>query len=354
MNEQPKIRGAPGDTLCCILSHSVLAPSPLNTQPWAVTTRGDHTLDLFLETTRLLPHIDPTSRQACISCGAFIENLDIAAREVGLRTDIALFPSSWPGAIISPDQPVAEIEFTQDSRIAVDPLFSWIKVRHTNRRIFTKELIPSEVLSALAEASDEPYTTFGFSADSTFRQELVELITRATEITLTDGNRFSEIVSYVRILRTSGNTYPDGYGTRDIGLHGIRGWLLYLPLRVVPERLKNDYAGGLLVRLVRKQAESAAAWGWIATKGNSRHDQVRAGRAYERVHLTAASVGLSLQPMTHILESYQGMEEVYGRFLNLIGIPDTHTVQVLFRLGYSDPETRRARRPVKDLFRSMH
>ena len=107
---------------------------------------------------------------------------------------------------------------------------------------------------------------------------------------------------------------------------------------------KTACAKDLLIRLAQKQAESAAAFGWIATKGNSRHDQVRAGRAYERVHLTATSQDLSLHAISPILESYPGMEVPAGKLRNLLGIPDTHTVQMLFRLGYSNPGSPSKRR----------
>src|SRR5512136_1405547 len=72
-----------GDLWYWILSHSVAAPSPLNVQPWSVAFQGPLTLDLFLDTKRCLPLIDPTLRQVHISSGAFIENLEIAAREAG-------------------------------------------------------------------------------------------------------------------------------------------------------------------------------------------------------------------------------------------------------------------------------
>jgi hypothetical protein len=56
--------------------------------------------------------------------------------------------------------------------------------------------------------------------------------------------------------------------------------------------------------------------------------------------------------MTPILEPYPGMEEPYQKLRDLIGIPDTHTVQMLFRLGYSVPGSTSVRRAVKDLVRT--
>jgi hypothetical protein len=350
----PSVSSAdPPDIWYPILSHAVAAPSPLNIQPWRAIQKGPLILDLFLDTERLLPRIDPTSRQVYIASGAFIENLEIAAREAGFRADISLFPSGWPGTSQSPDQPVARIELADDGNVGSDPLFSCLHTRHTNRRRYTSREIQQETCSALASAFDLEFTSFGFSADPSFREDLAGFLVEATEIELSDPDRLAERLSHVRILDQTGSDQQDGYGSAELGLYGITGWLSRLRIRMHSPESRKRSAKDLLIRLSQQQAESAAAFGWIATKGNSRYDQVRAGRAYERVHLTATSHDLSLHTMTPILESYPGMEVPGRKLRDLLAIPDTHTVQMLFRLGYSYPGSPPGRRGVKDLVRSL-
>jgi hypothetical protein len=343
----------PPDVWRQILSHAVAAPSPLNIQPWRVIHKGPLILDLHLDMERLLPRIDPTSRQVYISSGAFIENLEIAAREAGFRADISLFPSGWPGTSPSPDQPVARIELADAATAGSDPLFSCLLTRHTNRRVYTSNEIQQETCSALASSFDLEFTSFGFSADPSFREDLAGYLVEATEIELSDPNRLAERLSHVRILDQTGNDRQDGYGSAELGLCGITGWFSRLRIRMHSPESKNRGIKDLLIRLSQKQVKSAAAFGWIATKGNSRYDQVRAGRAYERVHLTATSLGLSLHTLTPILESYPGMEGPGRKLRDLLAIPDTHTIQMLFRLGYSPPGSPPGRRDVKDFMRSV-
>jgi hypothetical protein len=342
----------PPDVWHFILSHAGAAPSPLNIQPWSVLQRGPLSLDLYLDAKRFLFRIDPKLRQAYISAGAFIENLEIAAREAGFRADISLFPSGWPGTSLATDQPVARIELTSCDSIVPDPLFPFLHTRYTNRRIYTAQEILPVTFSALAGSFDQQLTSFGFSAEPSFREELAGYVKKAVEIELSDPDRLAELLSYVRFIPQTGTGQQDGYGSGEVGLAGITGWLSRIRLRMCPGGSKTRCTKALLIRLTQKQAESAAAFGWIVTKGNFRHDQVRAGRAYERVHLTAASLGLSLHSMTSILEPYPGMEEPGEKFRDLLGIPDTHTVQMLFRLGYSVPSSRSERRPEKDLVRT--
>lgn len=331
-----------------ILSHAVAAPSPLNTQPWRVLQKGPLSIDLFIDTERLLPLLDPTSRQGYLSCGAFLENLEIAAREAGFRADVTLFPTGWPGAAMSPLEPVARIELIDGDTQESDHLFSCLHTRHTNRRMYTDEEILPETFSVLASASDLEYTSFGFSADLSFRQDLAGYLAEAMEIALSDPDRLAELLSHVRIIDPSWKVRQEGYGSAELGLSGITGWLSRMRIRMHSGGSKNRVSKDLLIRLAQKQAGSAAAFGWIATKGNVRYDQVRAGRAYERVHLTATSQDLSLHAISTILESFPGMEAPAGNFRDLLGIPDTHTVQMLFRLGYSHPGHPSKRRAVQD------
>ena len=345
--------GDPPDIWGSILFHAVAAPSPLNLQPWRVIPKGPLILDLYLDTERLLPRIDPTLRQVYISSGAFIENLEIAAREAGFRAGISLFPSGWPGTSQSPDQPVARIELADEHNTGSDPLFSCLHTRHTNRRKYTSNEIRQETYSALASSFDLEFTSFGFSADPSFREELAGYLVEAAEIELSDPDRLAERLSHVRITDRTGDRH-DGYGSAELGLSGITGWLSRLRIRMHSPESKNRSAKDLLIRLSQEQAESAAAFGWIVTKGNSRYDQVRAGRAYERVHLTATSHDLSLHAISPILESYPGMEVPGRKVRDLLAIPDTHTVQMLFRLGYSRPGSPPGRRGVKEFVRSVN
>lgn len=75
------------------LAHAILAPNPHNRQPWLVTLEGADSLNLYFDTTRRLPATDPYDRQLAIGCGAFLEILSIAAREIGYEALIRLFPA---------------------------------------------------------------------------------------------------------------------------------------------------------------------------------------------------------------------------------------------------------------------
>jgi hypothetical protein len=99
----------------------------------------------------------------------------------------------------------------------------------------------------------------------------------------------------------------------------------------------------------QKQATSAAAFGWIVTPENHKITQLRAGRAFERVHLTATFLGLSLQPMNHILHTYNDMKKTRHDFQEILDIPDTNTLQMFFRIGYARSAPYAPRRNIENI-----
>jgi hypothetical protein len=137
----------------------------------------------------------------------------------------------------------------------------------------------------------------------------------------------------------------------QLGTAGLSGWFTRLILYLSGEMGRPSFLHHFLLSQTRKQATSAAAFGWIVTPENHRITQLRAGRAFERVHLTAALLGLSLQPMNHVLHTYADMENTRCDFKAILGIPETSTLQMFFRMGYARPAPFAPRRPLESIVR---
>ena len=84
--------GQQADVRRWILGYAILAPHSHNLQSWLVDLGTPDEILLRCDLGRLLPETDPFSRQIMMSHGTFLELLDIAARERGLRAEITLFP----------------------------------------------------------------------------------------------------------------------------------------------------------------------------------------------------------------------------------------------------------------------
>ena len=84
---------------------------------------------------------------------------------------------------------------------------------------------------------------------------------------------------------------------------------------------------------------------WQVTAGNSRVDQINAGRDWVRLNLAATGVGLSMQPLSQALQEYPEMADHYARIHQMLA-REGETVQMLCRLGYGIKVARSPRWPL--------
>jgi hypothetical protein len=338
------------DIRCRVLPYALLAPSLHNAQPWRVEFRGRNRILLFVDRARLLTHCDPNARQAMISHGAFLENLELAAKAFGHRADIELFPGGWPGTNLPPDSMVAAVDLEPDSRVIRDPLFDQIPVRHTNRRVFKKKKVPVPVAGDLTAAYDFTYVPLGYTGDPDLIASIADLVTSARERELADRERLRETLNYFRFTDREARASRDGFGLAQSG-YGIL--LRFLVGTLILSRKRGEMPDSSFSRMTVKntanEARSAGGYAWLSTKENYRLDQIRTGRAFQRIHLRSTALGLALQPMSQILEGYPEIADLRRDLFECLGMPETHTVQMLFRVGYASPVPACGRRDLREI-----
>jgi hypothetical protein len=107
-----------------------------------------------------------------------------------------------------------------------------------------------------------------------------------------------------------------------------------------------------------RQVSTAAAFGLItAADPMDQRQRLLAGRLLQRIHLTATTKGLALQPLNQLFERADreasgGLEPVFARAVDGLSSDGWHGVTA-FRIGY--PESAAAlspRRAAKDVIRT--
>jgi nitroreductase len=90
---------------------------------------------------------------------------------------------------------------------------------------------------------------------------------------------------------------------------------------------------------------SAPVLAVLSSRKNDRQSQVKTGQLFERIYLTATTLGLSLQPMSQILQ----IPELKAELAKLL-LVETVFPQQFFRLGYAEPEKEHTpRRPLEEV-----
>ncbi|MBK9062971.1 MAG: nitroreductase family protein [Acidobacteria bacterium] len=336
--------GSPGDgdPRLRLAAWALLAPNAHNKQPWLVDLRGDG-IDLYVDPRRLLPETDPVSRQIMISQGTFLELLSIAAAHEGLLARIELFPSGIEPAGDVGQRPVAHVTLTPQRDLRKDELFPFIRQRHTNRRPYADPAPTDPEVAVLAASAEGAGIRFRCLRGTATLSRAAALMTEAMRIETATKRMHAETVAMLRFDDAEAERLRDGITLQNLGLTGLR---LFVARSFVSR--ERAFSPDFLKRTVdatRTQAFSAPALGLLSTTDRSRADEVNVGRAFARLHLTATKLGLSLHPMSQVLE----IESERTRFVaEVLGSP-AEEPQMLFRLGRSAPTPHSPRRDVSAL-----
>ncbi len=336
-----------------ILSYAILAPNPHNKQPWVIDLTGPESFDLYVDQERLLPETDPPFRQIHIGQGTFLENAALAAAENGYRMDVDYFPKGIYENTVVENKPVASVILRRDTTVSKDPLFTQILTRQSNKRTYDDTPIDKAILDALGQTGTAPNMSLSLTSNDATRGKLAAILASAMEIEASDKARDMETIAMFRFNNEEQVKFRDGFGVAQAGMGGVMKFVAetFFLDRKSTEADSSEF-GAQAVQITTDQANSAAAFGWITTRGNSRLDQVLSGRIYERVNLRATELGIAMHPMSQVLQEYADMSDLQREFLAFLGVPEGHTVQMLFRLGYAEPVAHSARRYIPDLIRS--
>ncbi len=339
---QPPPPPAPGsDVRRWILAHAILAPHSHNLQSWLVDLRQPGEIALYCDRTRLLPETDPFSRQIMMSQGTFLEMLDLAARQQGLRADIELFPEGeFDPKVLPANGLTARIRLTPDTAVRPDPLFAQVFRRHTNRSAY--EMNPPELAATQAIESaamglgDALKLRVGFAGPQDARIAEHRAIAReAWRIELVTPRTMMESMKVLRVGPTEIAQHRDGISLNDPMVRALAAVGLFDRSQAPGP---DDSATTGQIKDFAKKIEATPAFFWMVTDGNHGRTQVNAGRAYVRAQLAATAAGLSMHPLQQALQEYPEQAGPYAAIHRLLGAePARQTVQMWARLGYAPP-----------------
>jgi len=310
------------------LAYAVLAPNPHNRQPWLLDLVGEDVVDVYCELDRRLPETDPFDRQITIGFGAFLELLRMAAAEGGHTVTVAPFPQGEPGLRLDA-RPIARVRF-EAGGASVDPLFAYVLARRTNREPFDTTREVSEVAMEGVQSAAVAAPTIGVSRTDPQRAALRALTWAAHETEIRTPATYQESIDLMRIGRREIEANPDGITLEGAFIEALNA-VGVLTRETLADPSSTAFQQGL--DMFVPVFASAMAHVWITTPGNSRAEQLAAGRDWLRVHLAATREGLALQPISQALQEYASMTELNAEVHGLLA-PGGGRIQMLGRLGY--------------------
>lgn len=333
--------GTADDPRVRALEWAVLSPNPHNMQPWLVALEDDDTAVVYCDLDRRLPMTDPFDRQITIGLGCFVEMFALAAGEDGFAVSVTPFPE---GAL-DPTQrldgrPVARLTLTEGPR-QPDPLFAAAPHRRSNKEPFdTSRSVPASAIAPMAKAANA--SAFGHTLDPADIGTLRDIASRAWTIEANLPRTHQESVGVMRIGKSEIEANPDG-----IDLGGAMLETLNLVGMLTRETLADPKSQAFAQgeALYASLIGSAQGFFWQSTPGNSRAEQLAAGRDWLRINLAATQAGLGMQPLSQALQEFPEMAELHREVHNTLGVDGT--LQMLARIGYGPEVPPSPRWPAK-------
>ena len=350
------------ETLLRILELARWAPSGDNTQPWRFEICGDLRVAVHgLDTSDWCVY-DFRGHPSHMAHGALLETMRIAASDEGLKMRWCLRQGQAQNA------PIYDVEFERDGNVTSDPLVSCIRRRVVQRRPMRTTPLTLSQREALANAAGDDYEV-DFLERLPQRWAVARVLWGSAYLRLICREAYEvhrRIIEWG--VQHSEDRIPEAAVGVDAATAKLMRWVMGDWKRV---SFFNRYLMGTVApRIQLDLIPALACAAHIVIKPRSGLDTaadfVALGCAMQRVWLTAAHMGLHMQPeMTPVIfrwyartgdpisrqaEVESGVRDVARAFETLLGISESDPVGFFCRVGRSpDPVSRSVRQPLARL-----
>ena len=290
--EKPPAAVPPG-AMGAVLDAARWAPSGDNSQPWRFEPLDDETVRIHVQTEAgQNPYEYRNGEPSILAAGMLLENLRLAATSHGRRLEWTVERASDPYRILAriPTAP----------GIVEDALASVLQLRSVDRRPYLSRPLRRHERAAL-EAAAGPELQVDWHEHRTARLRLARLGMMATDIRLRAQETFR--VHQAVIDWSPGDSVtglPSGaLGLDRLTLRAMRWAMAHWPRMHGMNRLAGTWAAAAQLD-IRPALGSAAFFTLAAKPAVEGEDRVarllRQGGAVQRFWLTAARLGLAMQP----------------------------------------------------------
>lgn len=293
----------PRDVIESVLQAGVQAPSGGNSQPWKFEVLGNQIRIISLPE-KDHPILNYKHRGTWIAHGALIENIDIAAAAKGYRADTRLFPDSQELKV------TAHITLIPDTTTP-SPLYEAIFKRGTNRKPYHAQPLSKEQESSLLKAIEGiPDCAVTFLAEQEKMQRVARALSVAERVMFENKELHRLFFNEVVWNKEEEQEKRGGLNAQTLELEPPQLLLMRLCMKhwISMSLLNKIGMARLIAKDNSKIYSKASLMGALSVTEDRDESYVNVGRALQRIWLTAASMGLSLHPITGVLFLWQKIQ----------------------------------------------
>jgi nitroreductase len=335
-----------------ILELGVYAPSGDNSQPWKFEVR-DATIEVYNIPGKDNPVLNYKQRGSYIANGGVIENIVIAAGKFGCVADVVLSPDP------ADESHTARIHLMQrEAPSSNSRLVDFITKRHTNRKPYENRPLSKSELEELRVSMDDFLNLgnlfFVVEERPAPKSALAAAASSIEQVVLEDRELHRLFFKDVVWSEIEEKKIRSGMFINTMELGAPQKFVFRLASHAGIIRVLNRL--GFARFIAREDARlyaSGAGIGALVIRGAAGpKDFLLAGRAMQRLWLTATSLGISLQPLAGLIFAAMGLEDEsagnrfsnehreligsnYKKINDLLGVAKEETIAMLFRFGHA-------------------
>lgn len=285
------------------------APSVHNTQPWRWRVQPDR-LELFAERQRQLGATDPQGRLLMLSCGAALHHARIALAAEGWSAQVEHMPAGGDPDLLAYLIPTGRASAAAETMGLVQAM----QVRRTDRRPVSDEPVPAASLDTIIAAAGDGVGLQPLNRDQVIA--LASAATRAGSVEAADRQIAGELAYWTSRAAAEGVGVPEAV----------------LPLQMPETTVPGRDFGRPGTLPVGPGHDRAAHYAVLFGADDEPEGWLRGGAAMSAVWLTAAQLGVSVLPLSAVVE-VSATRQTLRRILSGLGYP-----YIVLRLGLADPE----------------
>ena len=279
-----------------------------NTQPWRWRIDGD-TAELRADPARQVLSTDPEGQLLLLSCGAALHHARVAAAAAGQTLAVTLVPDAG--------DPLLLARLAVSAQVAPDPatlaMAAAIDTRRTDRRAFGDRTVPVELLTTLRLAVEQEGAYLHVVGPDQVLM-LASATSRAADSQREDPAYRNDLDVWTHRPTADRDGVPASTTVRP-------------GARTVPVR---DFAADGDVLAPGTGHDQGASYVVLYGTDDQPANRLRGGEALSALLLTAAAAGLSMEPMSDVVEA-EWPHQLLRELIAGLGEP-----YLVVRLGYYD------------------
>ena len=332
------------------IAYGVSASNPHNTQAWKFKILNEKQMLLFVDSKRILPETDPTTRQIHIGCGCFLETASIGITQEGYTSQVDYFPEGEYEISEIGEFPVAKLSLTKNINVKNAALNKVLLNRQTSRLQFSDEIIDISTRKSINQLMGKNYNNIQLITDLETLNSIRPILSEGMKVESYTYNTNEESRKWFRENDKKIENEKDGINLPGNGMKGIKKWFAERQLKglssekwndkkIIDYTLKNHY----------KKVNSSVNIITITSTTNTMIDWVKAGQDYAHLQLSCLLEGFYMQPLSQVLQEFDEMKHLKVKFEAKMGIKENEKTQMVLRCGKSKEPFLTYRREIKNM-----